>query len=250
MMKGIVMHGSVALALVATLICQPADLPPFLKERGKLLTYYYKSPNPELGPQLLKELLEKKNIEDPWFVEHEHVLRLLSAQLGDIAAGKPKIVRKYEAAFAAASRPGRLAVLRALENCGDATTLRQINVWLADPRDEDLRPRLQELQRQLADPRHQHVRDRTAQTPDDLDFLWANFFITGDYPPASRLLDVIELPDTKANQTLKGAAVWSMRSNLHQHPKLVEVVQKHAHERSAESQKQIVELIRLSLRSD
>jgi hypothetical protein len=244
------MHGSVALILVTSLVCQTADLPPFLKEHGRVLTYYYKSPSPELGPQLLKDLLAKENIEDPWFREHEHVLHLVSAQLGDMAVGKPRIIRKYEAQFANASRPGRFVILRALENCGDAATLKQINAWLADPQYEDLRPRLEILKQQLSDPVSKHVRNRPAQTPDDLDFLWANFFITGDYAPASRVLDVLELPETKANAVLKGAAAWSMRSNLHQHPKLAELVKKHAKERSPESQKQITELLKPSAPSD
>ncbi|HET6324324.1 MAG TPA: hypothetical protein VFG04_06460 [Planctomycetaceae bacterium] len=236
--------------LLATLLLQPTELPQFLKQHEKVITYYYKSPQPELGPVLLKELLEKKNVEDPWFTDHEHVLHLVCAQLGDIAAGKPKLVRKYEAAFSNASRSGRVVVLDALQNCGDRTTLKQIAAWLADPQYDDVRPELQALSRWLSDPNHKHVRDRTAQTPDDLDFLWANFFITGDYAPASRILDVIELPDNNANRVLKGAAVWSMRSNLHQHPKLVEVVQRHAKERSAESQKQIGQLIKASARAE
>ncbi len=246
------MYSPVAIALVASLVCQAADqpLPPFLQEHGRQLTYYYKSPTPELGPQLLKELLAKQNIEDPWFREHEHVLHLLSAQLGDMAIGKPRIIRKYEAQFAGASRPGRFVILRALENCGDAITLKQVNAWLVDPNYEDMRPRLAALKQELSDPEFKHVRNRPAQTPDDLDFLWANFFITGDYAPAARVLDVIELPETKANAVLKGAAMWSMRSNLHQHPKLAELVKKHAKERSPESQKQIADLIKASAHSD
>jgi hypothetical protein len=244
------MHTSVALVLIATLIAQSDEPPPFLKERGPLLTYYYKSPNPELGPQLLKELIAKKNIENPWFAGREHVLHLLSAQLGDIAAGRPVIVRKYEAALANASPPGRLVILDALENCADRTTLKQIDLWLTDRHYENVRPELQELKQKLRDPNRRHIRDRPAQTADDLDLLWANFFITGEYAAASRILDVIELPQTKANAALKGAAVWSMRSNLHQHPKLVELVQRHAKERSAESQRQIDQLIKSSSRAE
>jgi hypothetical protein len=244
------MHGPVALVLIAALISQADELPSFLQERGKLLTYYYKSPNPELGPQLLKELIAKKNLEHPWFAGREHVLHLLSAQLGDIAAGRPAIVRKYEAALANASPPGRLVIFGALENCADRTTLKEIGLWLADRRYEDVRVELQQLKQKLRDPNHKRIRDRPAQTPDDLDLLWANFFITGDYAPASRILDVIELPETKANAALKGGAVWSMRSNLHQHPKLLELVQRHAKERSAESQRQIGQLIKASPRAE
>jgi hypothetical protein len=240
------MHSSVAFVLAATLIAQQSKLPPFVQEHERTLTYYYQSPNPELGPQLLKELLDKKNLEHRWFADKQYVLILLSAQFGDIAAGKPKIVRKYEAAFASASPAGRRVILGALENCGDKETLKQVDRWLADPHNENVRPELETLQRQLKDPNHKHVRDRPARTPDDLDLLWVNYFITGDYAPISRLLDVLDLPDRETNQVLKGAARWSIGSNLQQHPKLVELVQKHAKERSAASQKTIADLIKSS----
>ncbi|HEV8002365.1 MAG TPA: hypothetical protein VGP63_20920 [Planctomycetaceae bacterium] len=244
------MQVAVTTVLLAAMFLQPPDLPPFVKERGNQLTYYYKSPRPELGPVLLKELLEQKNVDNPWFAEHQHVLHLLCSQLGDIAAGKPKLVRKYEAAFSNASLSGRLVILDALQNCADKTTLKQVGAWLADPQYDNVRPELQALSRRLSDRDRKYVRDRPAQTPDDLDLLWANFFITGEYAPAARILDVIELPDTSANRALKGAAVWSMRSNLHQHPKLVELVQKHANERSPESQRQIGQLIKASSRPE
>jgi hypothetical protein len=238
------MHSSVAVVLAATLICQQSKFPPFVQERVQTLTYYYQSPNPELGPQLLKELLDKKNLEHPWFADKDYVLSLLSAQFGDIAAGKPKIVRKYEAAFASASPARRRVILHALENCGDKETLKQIDGWLGDPQYASVRPELEALKRRLKDPNHKPVRDRPARTPDDLDLLWANYFITGEYAPISRLLDVLELPDGGPNQVLKGAARWSIGSNLQQHPKLVELVQKHAKERSAASQKTIAEMIK------
>jgi hypothetical protein len=238
------MHHSIAMVVAAALICQQSNLPPFVQERVQTLTYYYQSPNPELGPQLLKELLEKKNLEHPWFADKEYVLNLLSAQFGDLAAGKPKIVRKYEAEFAGASLSGRRLILHALENCGDKQTLSQIDAWLGDPRYENARRELESLKRQLKDPHHKHVRDRPARTPDDLDLLWVNYFITGEYAPISRLLDVLELPDGGNNQVLKGAARWSIGSNLQQHPKLLELVKKHAKERSAASQKAIAEMIK------
>jgi hypothetical protein len=240
------MHSSVALVLAATLIAQQSKLPPFVQERVQTLTLYYQSPNPELGPQLLKELLDKKNLEHPWFADKDYVLNLLSAQFGDIAAGKPKIVRKYEAAFAGASPAGKRVILHALENCGDKDTLKQIDAWLADPQYASVRPELEALKRQLKDPNHKHVRDRPAHTPDELDLLWVNYFVTGDYAPISRLLDVLELPDGGPNQILKRAARWSIGSNLQQHPKLAELVQKHAKERSPASQKTIAELIKSS----
>jgi hypothetical protein len=216
--------------------------PPMFRKWVPVITFYYKSPDPALGPAMLKDLLQKENIDHPWFAKNQHVLNIISVQLGDIAAGKPKIVRAYEAEFTSAPLAGRRVIARTLMNCGDKETLKQIDSWLADPRYADVQPELQAVKKYLEGPKHKHVRDRTARSPEDLDFLWSNFFITGQYVPVSRILDVLDLPDTRENAVLKRVARWSLGSNLQQHPKLVQLVTKHAGERPAVSRKVIEEL--------
>jgi hypothetical protein len=232
-----------ALLLVGSLLGQQADLPPFVKENIRRMTYYYKDPDPKLGPELLKGLLRKENIEHPWFMGKDHVLLLIGAQLGDIAVGQPKTVRVYESAFADAPLAGRRVILRALMNCGDKETLKLIDAWLAEPRYADVRAELAALKKHLEDPKRKSVRDQPARGPGDLDFLWGNFFVTGEYAPISRILDVFDMPAAKENEVLKRVARWSLESNLQQHPKLVEVVQKHAKDRAEGSKKVIDELV-------
>src|SRR5207245_1871414 len=95
------MLSSLAVVLLASAVGQPPDLPPFAKEHAKTLTFYYKAPDPALGPKLLKELLKEENLQHPLFKKDDnYVLRLNAALLGDIARGQPKIVREYEAAYA------------------------------------------------------------------------------------------------------------------------------------------------------
>jgi uncharacterized protein (TIGR03066 family) len=233
---------SLALVLAASTVAQPASTPPLFREFAPKVTYYYKSPDPELGPKMLQALLQKENIEHPWFATNGHVLLLIGAQLGDIASGKPKIVREYESAFAGAPLAGRRVIVRALTNCGDATTIKTISGWLSDDKFADIRPELESLKKDLEDPKRKHLRDRAAQSPDDLDFLWSNFFITGEYAPISRILDVLDLPANRDNALMKRVARWSLESNLNQHPKLVELVQKHAPERKGGSRDAINDL--------
>jgi hypothetical protein len=123
--------------------------------------------------------------------------------LGDIAIGKPEIVRAYEAEFAGASLAGRRVIVRALMNCGDGETLKQVTTWLGDRNIGDIKPELTNLKKHLEDPARKQVRDRPARDPDNLDLLWSNFFITGEYAPVSRILDVFDRPDAKENETLK-----------------------------------------------
>lgn len=231
------------LLLSGSLIAQPDSVPPVLKNYAPKMIFYYKAPDATLGPKMLKELLKEENIAHPFFDKNGHVLTLVAAQLGDLAVGKSDIVRQYEAEFATAPTAGRKVILRALANCGDKETGKRLEGWLADQRFMDLRADLEALQKQLADPKRQHVRDRPAKTPDDLDLLWCNFFITGDYAPIARILDVFDLPDAKDNEVLKRVAKWSLGSNLQQHPKLVELVEKNKKDRPEGSKKVIGELI-------
>jgi hypothetical protein len=205
-------------------------------------TFFYKDPDPELGPKMLTALLAKENLDHPAFAANDgHVLSIVSAILGDVGAGHPKVVRKYEAAFADASPAGRRAVLKVLHNAGDKETLKQVGTWLADKKYADAKPDLEVLKKHLEDPKRTHLRDRDAKTPKDLDLLWANFFVTGEYAPVSRILDVFDRDD--ADATMKRVAKWSLGSNLQQHPKLVEVVTKNAKDRPAGSKKVIDEVI-------
>jgi hypothetical protein len=236
------MHPHCLLLVAASVIAQPNNYPPFVVEHSQAMMSYYRNPDPESGPKMMKELLSKENIDHAWFKTDNgtHALKLMSAQLGDIAIGKPKLVREYESMFAGASPAGRRVIIRALNNCGDKETITKVDEWLKDEK-VGVKSELEALKKHLEDPKRKQPRDLPAKTPDDLDFLWVNFFTTGEYAPISRLLDVFD--DPKADDTMKRVAKWSLGSNLQQHPKLVELVQKHAKERPAASKKVIDELI-------
>ena len=233
---------SCAVVLLASAVSQPAGPPPFVREYAQKVTFFYKSPDPALGPKMLKELLKDENLQHPLFTKDKnYVLMLQATILGDIARSQLKIVREYEAAYTDAKPLGRKVIRRALENCGDAETVKIITGWIADFPDD--KTELEALKAQLDDPKRKHVRDRPAKTPDDLDLLWVNFFVTGEYAPVSRILDVFDLKDAKDNEVLKRVARWSFGSNVQQHQKLVEVVLKHKNERPESSKKVIDQTI-------
>jgi hypothetical protein len=229
---------------VTALLGQNPNLPPLFKEYAPKMTYYYKSPDPRLGPQMLKTLLKDENLAHPWLVKNDHVRELVAAQLGDIAAGKPKIVREYESTFPETSPAGRRVIIRALMNCGDAETLKRVDAWLADKQNAAVRLELEALAKHLRDPKRKHARDRLAREPRELDLLWVNFFITGEYAPVARILDVLDLPEARENAVLKRVARWSLGSNMQQHPRLVEILRQHARQRPAASRRAVEELLR------
>lgn len=233
---------TLTLALLAGTVAQPPGPPPFVQEYMQKSTFYYKDPDPDLGPKMLKAILAKENLEHPLMTASDgHVLNVIASIIGDIGTGHPKIVRAYEAAFADAPPAGRKVVVRALHNAGDKETVKQVDTWLADKKYAESKAELEALKKHLEDPKRTHVRDRAAKDPKDLDLLWANFSVTGEYAPVSRILDVFDRAD--ASDTMKRVAKWSLGSNLQQHPKLVEVVTKNAKDRPAESKKVIDEVI-------
>src|SRR5436190_4399228 len=221
-------------------VAQPAPgLPPFVQQYSKTATYYYLKPDPSLGPKMLAELLKKENLEHPFFVRNDQVHLLMGAQLGDIATGHPEVVRAYEKAFADAPPKGRQVIIRALTNAGDQETAKVVGSWIKDPKFADQKAELEALKAHIEDPKRVHARDVPARAPKDLDYLWANFLVTGEYAPVSRVLDVLDLPDAPENATMKRVARWSLTSNMQQHPKLVELVTEHRKDRPAGSQKAI-----------
>jgi hypothetical protein len=237
------MNAASLVVVTGLLLGQQPTPPPLFAEYAKRVTFYYKAPDPALGPRMLKDLLKKENLEHPLLAKNEHVLNLVAAQLADIAAGKAEIVRAYEAAFTDAPPAGRRIILRALGDCGDATTMTRIDAWQADPRYADLQGQLATLKKQLADPARKPVHDRPAHTPADLDRLWSNFFITGNYAPISRILDVLDAGAAGDNETLRRVARWSLGSNLQQHARLEELVRQHLKERPEGSRKVVEELL-------
>lgn len=232
-----------AILILAMLVNQAPDVPPFVKEYSRASTFYYQNPDPKLGTKWLREFLRKENLEHPFFAKRDDVPVLIASILGDIAAGHPEIVREYEAEFAGATAAGRRIVIRALTNAGDKDTAKKVAEWISDAKFKDEEPQLEALKAHLENPKRQHIRDRAAKEPKELDLLWVNFFATGEYAPISRILDVFDIPDAKENETLKRVARWSLGSNVQQHPKLVELILKNREGRPAASKKVIDEVI-------
>ena len=233
-----------AVLLIAGFFGQNSGLPPIIEKYGGVMGAYYRAPKPDLAPELMACMISKENLEHPWFVNKDNVVQLLGSQLGDIARGNAKSVRDYESQFPDAPPAGRVVLLRALIICGDRETVPIVDRWLADKRFEANRNELESLKSTLQNPERKAPWDRPAKEPKDLDFCWANFLVTGEYPPVSRILDVLDLPDTKQTEIMKRVARWSVDSNLKQHPKLVELVRKNLKDRPETSRKEIEQLLK------
>ena len=236
-------------ALTATLLAAaacwfpPIDLPPVIPAFGTKLENYYRKPDPKIAEQFLVELLKPENIDHKWFNAHTDVLEIMGTQLGDLARGREEMIRRYETAYAGTTVRGKRVIVAALKVCGDETSQTATAGWLKDETDAALKGDLEALQKRLADPDRKHFRDLPVKTPHDVDLLWGNFYITGEYEPVSAILDVFDRKDDDETALLRRVAKFSLGSNLQRHPQLVALIQKHRKERGAGSEKALSELI-------
>ena len=238
------MQLAILLAMTFCTADQPGSRPPLIQRGSKATTFYYRSPNPELAVELLDDVLKKENLEHPWFRDRPYVLRVIATQIGLIARGNPKIVRECEARFDGATPAGRRLILRSLRICGDEQSLGRIDKWLVREEDAAVRKDLQQTRDHIADPKRKRYREKAPTSPHEVDLLWADFFITGEYEPVSRILDVLDLPPEKSDPIMTRVVRWSLRSNMRQHRRLVELLRKHADQRPEPSRKVVDEYLR------
>lgn len=166
-----------------------------LEKLEEFVTDYHREPAPKRVPAMLAIVVNGKVCESFTAIDPPHHLLLLAHAFGHMARGKGDLVRAYEAQFPGAAQPAKLFLLATLQICGDQDTVKQIATWQRDPKNSNLETALEAARRCISDPQRTLPRDRPARLPTDLDLLWGDFLITGEYPPVSRILDVFDEQD-------------------------------------------------------
>jgi hypothetical protein len=166
-----------------------------LEALEKFVTNYHRKPAPKDVPAMFRGLLKGRLVERYTEDDPPHSLVLLAHAFGHMARGNAALVRACESEFAGASHAGRLFVLSCLRVCGDRETRTQVAAWEQDRQYAKLRKGLDEVRKSLADPDRKLPRDRPARTPSELDLLWADFLVTGEYAAVARILDVFDQED-------------------------------------------------------
>lgn len=205
----------------------PPQVPKLLADFGAKLLIHYRDPKPEVGLTFLTDLCQGSTLDDPWFQGKGYLTTLIGAQVGLIAKDHPHIVRRYEALYETAPPKARKIIAVALHHCGDAKSLERIDQWLANATPQDDVRELKRTRFQLADPQRKPFRKSLPVLPIHLDVLWTDFFVTGDWEPVARILDVLDQDIVDKTPVLAGAVRWSVESNLNQHPRLVELAKQH-----------------------
>jgi hypothetical protein len=146
---------------------------------------------------LLETMLKEQALGHACFRERPDRFIILAHAYGHLARGKPELVRLYERLFPKPFNDlaGRRFLLAALALCADDDTRAALDAWHGDGTLRDLRPEIDEVRTALAEKSLQLPRAREPREPLDLDLLWVDFFVTGDYPPVERILGILDRPD-------------------------------------------------------
>jgi len=177
---------------------QQAGPPPAsVRAAFDLLGHYHEKPDPDRACLILEQMLKTQALADPSFTERPDRFVIMAHGYGHLARGTPERVRLYERFFQKTARDttGRRFILAALALCADADTPAAFNAWSENEAYRDVWPEIDEIHAALKDQALKLPRERTPRMPLDLDLLWIDFYVTGDYAPIEQLLNVLDRPD-------------------------------------------------------
>ena len=179
-------------------------------EFDEFCTYYYRFPQPMKAPRMFEFYLAS------WFTKDPRGRPLFEFFFARIAEGNPEVLRGYEALLPQATHEARLTILAALALAGDEKTRKFLEACINDgqfeaegdalcllvhaaplwqsARAKDVIGKI--LETPIPDPAD--IFQRPVRCP--LDFLWAEFFVTGNTQAVSRIADVLEWPDRIRNR--------------------------------------------------
>jgi uncharacterized protein (TIGR03067 family) len=174
------------------------ELDPKIDQLEEFVDFYYEKQPVSQTMGMLKLLLSEGVLDHPKLKgppDGAGQARHFAQAFGQIARGRPEMVRQFEDCFQnARNHNGRDFLLRALAICGDGGTLRRLNAWLANPALAEHKKAFEQTKALLSGGKREPPRDRAAVLPEDIDLLWADFFVTGAYEPVARILDALDRP--------------------------------------------------------
>lgn len=162
------------------------------QEYNELLINYYCNPQIDKIPTALEYIATSDFIKN----QPTDVSAMTAYLFGRIARIEPSLIPKYMEVFGRSSQTheGRVFILMVFQTCGN----KEVRHFLEDKLiDGNFAKEKQDIQNVLNgdipikfNPLIQEVKDGV-----DLDFLWAEFFVTGDKEPIVKIIDTLGWPD-------------------------------------------------------
>src|SRR5262245_37409867 len=154
----------------------------------RFITSYYESPAPERLPEFLELAANSARLWPDAHAAEIHMYFFTKA-----AHGHANVIRRYEELFCKLPSARQL-ILPILEHVGDTTTRDLLASCLTN---KDFTSESDTIRSVLQDwaPAPVNALEWPVQGGDVLDFLWADFLVTGNPQPVLRIVDVLEWPD-------------------------------------------------------
>jgi hypothetical protein len=163
-----------------------------------VLTYYYLNPQPDKVPlELEKFITSEQFIKDENF--RKYGIYNTAYLFGRIAQLEPSLITTYEDLFEKASHEGRSFILKIFQICGNE----QVKHFLiAKLKDKNFTKEKEEISKVLEKgiPTGFNPLDKEVKDAGDLDFLWAEFMITGDEKAIQKIISVLDWQDRFRNK--------------------------------------------------
>lgn len=158
-----------------------------------ILTYYYLNPCPDKIPLELEKVINSES-----FTKNENFRKYgiynTAYLFGRIAQIEPSLIRRYEDLFERTSAGGRSFIIKIFQVCGDE---RVKDYLVAKLKDRKFMGQKDEILKAVGEgiPLKFNLLDREIKAANDIDFLWAEFFITGDEKAVRKIIDVLDWLD-------------------------------------------------------
>lgn len=192
------------------------------EEFRRFLKYYYLNPEPEKAPEMLEKFFESEFFTDEQICDAhcQDITAYCFARIGQL---EPKLIENYKSLFENGTHKQRLFLLKILQLCGDQNVRTFFTSKLAARRFINERRQIKQVL-EKAIPIEVNPLAEPVTEAGDLDFLWAEFTITGN---KAAIIKIIESLDQDSSLTesllLAGAAKWSLSSNCKEHEKVFEI---------------------------
>lgn len=161
-------------------------------ENVDLLLNYYRNPQFEKVPAVLERFV----VSDFLQKQSAEVCAMYAYLFGRIAVREPALIPAYMSVFEKMPpvHEGRIFILMIFRICGNEDVVRLLETKLDNP---DYAGERQDIQNVLKGGLPVKFDPLTAEVKEavDLDFLWADFFVTGDKKPVVKIIDVLTWPD-------------------------------------------------------
>lgn len=181
------------------------------EEFNSFFTYYYLNPQPDKIPQALEYFLSSKLFRSS-IGTNDHVIEMVSYFFGRVADINPYLIREYEKHYDSEDMSGKLFLITIFAVASDEQNKEFFKERLSTEKDKEMKNLLEKI---IDTPPLGNKRiTKGVRNYNDLDFLWMEFFVTGDKEPIIKLIDVLIREDRFRDKLMKWISVKHSKKEI------------------------------------